>query len=79
MVQIWNDEEPTGGFNAREVTTLPRGIENIHCPKCRGGTVTGALVTRSDGELAIESSDGQDPNLLCLECGFWWDEYRDTE
>ena len=78
MLTIWNDERECG-FNAREMTALPLGIGGIRCPKCGGDSVTGALIIWDDGRLVIESTDGQDPNLLCTKCGFWWDEYKDKE
>jgi hypothetical protein len=44
---------------------LPTGLRNYTCPKCCGCRLVGAIIT--------ETADSLDPNILCEECGYWWD------
>lgn len=71
---IWSDKAPGVGFRIHQIVPLPTGMRATKCPKCQRASVTGALISLDSGTLAIESSDVLDPNLLCTDCGFWWDE-----
>lgn len=77
--KIWNDsgDDFVLGFHA----PLPRGyaskadptVSNRSCRKCGGYRLIGAIISRPDGEQAIEGSDEADPNILCTHCGYWDD------
>ena len=52
-------------LNVRGTCPLPVGCKNEKCPKCGSSNLTGAIIT--------ETADEQDPNILCLDCGYWRD------
>lgn len=44
---------------------LPIGCKDEKCLNCGSNNLTGAIIT--------ETADEQDPNILCLDCGYWRD------
>jgi DNA-binding XRE family transcriptional regulator len=62
--KLWTDYESDYG-SIRELTPLPVGIANSVCPKCGSEHLTGALIT--------PTADEYDPNILCMDCGYWRD------
>jgi DNA-directed RNA polymerase subunit RPC12/RpoP len=61
---IWRDN-PNDKRTLRGRTALPAGYQGHKCPKCGSDNLTGAIIT--------ESADERDPNILCTNCGYWWD------
>ena len=68
---VWNDK--ADGAMVATLTPLPKGWTRATCPHCHCGPLTGAIVSYPDGPRVIESADEADPNLLCLNCG-WFDD-----
>lgn len=64
MTSIWTDNKEDKRIS-RGLYSLPVGYKDAKCPKCKGGKIAGAFIT--------ETADEQDPNILCLECGYWFD------
>jgi hypothetical protein len=66
---IWTDPRPDGLEDlrpSRALVPLPKGLIGSSCTNCRSrGSLTGALIT--------DTADERDPNLLCLDCGYWRD------
>ena len=56
-----------GEFFAIHDGKIAEDLENLlyYCPKCGSKNLTGAIIT--------ETADEQDPNILCLDCGYWRD------
>ncbi len=46
---------------------LPRGYQGgaSRCQRCKSKNISGALIT--------PTADYADPNIICLDCGSWWD------
>lgn len=62
--KLWTDlqhEECT----LRGIVPVPVGLKNGRCPKCNSINIRGAIIT--------PTADEQDPNIVCLDCGYWWD------
>lgn len=49
----------------RGFVPLPIGLKNTKCPKCGQSNIRGVLITLT--------ADEQDPNIVCIDCGYWWD------
>lgn len=49
----------------RSICSLPIGYKDATCPKCGSKNLTGAIIT--------ETADEQDPNILCKDCGYWFE------
>ena len=64
MENIWTDNKEDKR-TLKGLCSLPVGYKDAQCPKCKSKKITGALIT--------ETADEQDPNILCLECGYWFD------
>lgn len=58
-------DEKTNDLEIRGKCPLPKGCENEKCTKCGSSNLIGAIIT--------ETADEQDPNILCLDCGYWRD------
>lgn len=63
--KLWTDESYNGDTTIRCIVPLPIGLHNSKCPKCGGNNLRGALITLC--------ADEDDPNILCLDCGYWRD------
>ena len=63
--KLWTDNKNTTGVFLRGLAPLPVGVKSSACPKCGSNNMTGALIT--------ETADESDPNILCIECGYWRD------
>jgi len=63
-IKIWTDLENDDRVVKRYVD-LPKGMKEAKCIKCGGSNLIGAIIT--------ETADEQDPNIVCLDCGFWRD------
>jgi len=64
MKPIWTDNKD----DKRELRGMcppPVGYRDAACPKCKSKNLTGAIIT--------ETADEQDPNILCKDCGYWFD------
>lgn len=61
---IWTDD-PNDTRTLRGHAPLPIGLKGQKCPKCGSHELTGAIIT--------ETADEYDPNILCCNCGYWWD------
>lgn len=63
---LWTDGGKSDiNFHVRGLVALPIGLKECKCPKCGGTNLKGALIT--------ETADEQDPNILCMDCGYWRD------
>ncbi len=62
--KLWTDYE-SDYDTVRSICLLPVGIRGSKCPKCGSNDLTGALITSTSNE--------QDPNILCKDCGYWRD------
>ncbi len=66
--EFWTDPRPDGSADIRTprgYVPLPVGVLGAACPRCGSPSLIGALIT--------ENADESDPNLLCLDCGYWRD------
>jgi len=63
-LKIWTDEENDTRLVKRFVN-LPQGLKGSKCSKCGSSNLTGAIIT--------ETADEYDPNIVCLDCGYWRD------
>lgn len=63
-VLVWTDNR-LDGRSLQGCVSLPKGFRDRTCPKCGGCKLVGAIIT--------ETADSLDPNILCEECGYWWD------
>lgn len=62
---LWTDSDYSGESVIRGFSPLPIGIKGSKCPKCASRNLAGVLIT--------VSADESDPNILCLDCGYWRD------
>jgi DNA-directed RNA polymerase subunit M/transcription elongation factor TFIIS len=62
-LNIWSDREDQPYF-VRALVPPPKSHLKC-CPKCNSRNISGALI--------MKSADESDPNLVCLNCGYWWD------
>lgn len=65
LQDLWTDNMLRTVNTIRGIVPLPVGWRNGRCPRCNSTNIKGILIT--------ETSDEQDPNLVCLNCGYWWD------
>jgi hypothetical protein len=72
-IRLWNDRDTIQSCHVGRQTPIPRGSKEIPCPKCHARAVIAAIIVRDNGDRVIASSDDQDPELLCMQCGYWWD------
>ena len=63
--RLWSDNDYIGDTTLRGVVPLPVGLRNSQCPKCHSKNIRGAII--------MPTADEQDPNIICLDCGYWWD------
>ena len=64
--KIWTDNEnDEREVNFRGTVPLPAGLRGSKCPKCGSYNLKGAIISKT--------ADEQDPNILCLDCGYWRD------
>jgi len=70
--RIWNDDSESN-FKVGRLTRVPVGFKNRPCLKCGKASLSGAIICTPDGTPVIESADDDDPNILCLSCGYWFD------
>ena len=74
--KIWNQEADDfllGGF-----APVPKGYTATRCPDCGSRYIRGAIICYPDGKPTNPSGNEDDPNLLCLNCGFWDDAFRNN-
>lgn len=69
--QIW--DESRNDFRVGRLTRVPRGLVDSACRKCGKFKLSGAIICTQDGKPVIDSADDDDPNILCLSCGYWYD------
>lgn len=62
--KIWTDYE-SEYTEVKTTCSLPSGLVDTVCPKCGSANIVGAIIT--------EDADESDPNILCLDCGYWRD------
>ncbi len=60
---IWTDDT-TDKREFRGYAPLPKGMKDVRCPKCSSNNLSGVLIS--------ETADEADPNILCKNCGYWW-------
>lgn len=65
FTKIWTDNNYCGEFTVQYLLPLPVGMRNCICPKCQGSRIYGAKI--------MPTADECDPNIICLDCGYWWD------
>lgn len=63
--KLWTDNNYNGDKTIRGIVPVPVGYVNGKCPKCGSKNIRGAII--------MPTADEQDPNLMCLDCGYWWD------
>ncbi len=63
--KLWTDNNYTGDTTIRGFAPLPVGLRNSKCPKCQSENIRGIIIT--------PTADEQDPNIICLDCGYWRD------
>lgn len=63
--KLWTDNEYTGDTTIRGFAPLPVGLVGTKCPKCGSANLRGVII--------MPSADEQDPNIMCLDCGYWRD------
>lgn len=63
--KLWTDNHYSGDTSINGFAPLPIGLRNSKCPKCQSSNIRGVLI--------MPSADEQDPNIICLDCGYWWD------
>lgn len=63
--RLWTDNNYIGDKTIRGIVPVPVGHVNGKCPKCNSKNIRGVII--------MPTADEQDPNLLCLDCGYWWD------
>ena len=72
--KIWNEDRDD--YQVRKLAQLPFGYRTGKiCPKCGSASLSGALICFENGELVISSTDEDDPNIVCLGCGYWADAF----
>ena len=62
---LWTDNINHKEVNLRGIVPLPVGYGNMKCPKCNSSNIKGAII--------LPSADEQDPNIVCIDCQYWWD------
>jgi uncharacterized protein (DUF983 family) len=62
-VKAWTDDQ-SDKRQPRGFEPLPPGLMGTRCPRCGSGKLSGAIIT--------ETADEADPNVICLECGYWY-------
>ena len=68
---LWRDESKENLVAI--LLPLPVGWTLKTCPQC-GGRLSGAIVLTTDGVRLVQSADEADPNIVCLNCGYWFDD-----
>lgn len=63
--KLWTDEKNTSSNTIRGIVPLPEGYKSSSCSKCGSYNIKGILLT--------PTSDEADPNIVCLDCGYWCD------
>lgn len=63
--RLWTENNYSGDCTIRGIVPVPTGYIDGRCPKCQSKNIRGAII--------MPSADEQDPNLICLDCGYWWD------
>ncbi len=63
--KLWTDNNYTGDVSIRGFAPLPIGLRGSSCRKCKSSNIRGVII--------MPTADEQDPNLICLDCGYWWD------
>ena len=71
--KIWN--EYSEQYKIKSLTQLPVGYRNRNCPKCNSRNIIGAIICYNDNTKVTRSTDDYDPNILCLDCGYWADSF----
>jgi len=61
--KLWTDVKGYDNVTIRGFAPLPLGLNEEKCPKCGKKNLRGALITKTADQL--------DPNILCMECGYW--------
>ena len=70
--RIW--DERGDKYIVLRIVALPQGYCGpSRCLQCPSYNLVGAIIGYEDGSPVIDSSDEDDPSLLCLDCGFWRD------
>ena len=62
--KVWTDCN-FSGTTIRGFAPLPVGYRSCACPKCGSYNISGVMI--------MPEADEQDPNIICLDCGYWWD------
>ena len=63
--KLWTDNNYSGDVTIGGFVPLPIGLRNAKCPKCHSSNIKGIMI--------MPTADEQDPNIVCLDCGYWWD------
>ena len=63
--KLWTDNNYKGDTKIRGLAPLPVGLRGSKCKKCGSEDISGALI--------MPTADNSDPNILCLDCGYWCD------
>lgn len=63
--KLWTDNNYSGYTTIRGFAPLPVGLRNSKCPKCQSSNISGVII--------MPTADEQDPNIICLDCGYWRD------
>jgi len=65
LENIWTDNNYNGDTTVRGLVPLPIGLKDSQCPKCQSKNISGVII--------MPTADEQDPNIICLDCEYWWD------
>ena len=65
LEKIWTDGNHKGAAAIRGMVSVPIGLKDHKCPKCQSENISGVLI--------MPTADEQDPNIICIDCGYWWD------
>ena len=73
--RIW--DKSGEGFGVQEFCDLPIGYRTSArtCPRCGSERISGAIIVDHNFAKVVPSADGTDPNVVCLDCGFWADAF----
>ena len=63
--KLWTDNNYPGDTTIRGFAPIPVGLRNSKCPKCQSENIRGVII--------MPTADEQDPNIICLDCGYWCD------
>ncbi len=63
--KLWTDNSYAGDTTIKGFVPLPIGLRNSKCPKCQSTNIRGVMI--------MPTADEQDPNIICLDCGYWYD------